>query len=392
LISSTQIAVQLIAWLIALTWLWKVIAGARGLPRIPNLLLPQYDIAPAGSPSITVIVPARNEAADISATLHSLLAQDYPNLQIIAIDDRGTDQTGAIIDSIAAQHPERLRALHVTELPSGWLGKTHAMALAARQAPTDYLLFTDADVLFRSDAVRRSLAYAVAASADHLVTVPTTLIHRWDEAAILSFFQIFSLWAARPWRISNLKAKHDAIGIGAFNLIRREAYQQVGGFESLRMEIIEDVGLGRRIKRAGLAQRICFGRGLVSLHWASGVNGLIEVMTKNLWAAFRFHISLALLGCLWLLVFCVAPAVALFFSPTRIPAVLMLGAVGYAYSMLGRHSGISTWNVLLFPFSALISVFTLLRSMLLTLKQGGIIWRSTFYSLAELRKNAAPFF
>jgi len=158
------------------------------------------------------------------------------------------------------------------------------------------------------------------------------------------------------------------------------------------MEIIEDIGLGRRIKRGGLAQRICFGRGLVSLHWASGVNGLIDVMTKNLWAAFRFHISLALLGCLWLVVFCVGPAIALFFSPTRIPAVLTFGAVGYAYSMLGRHSGISTWNALFFPFSALISVFTLLRSMLLTLKQGGIIWRATFYSLAELRKNAAPFF
>jgi glycosyltransferase involved in cell wall biosynthesis len=386
-----QLALQLLVWLIALTWLWKVIAAAFGLPRVPNLLLPRHNISPAGSPSITVIVPARNEAADIAVTLHSLLNQDYTDLQIIAVDDRSTDQTGAIMDAIAAQHPEKLRALHITELPSGWLGKTHAMALAARQARTEYLLFTDADVLFNPIAVRVSLANAVATRADHLVTVPTTIIKRWDEAAILGFFQIFSLWAARPWRIPDPQAKRDAIGIGAFNLLRGEAYLKIGGFESLRMEIIEDIGLGRRIKRAGLAQRICFGRGLVSLHWASGVNGLIDVMTKNLWAAFRFHISLALLGCLWLLVFCVGPAIALFFSPTRIPALLTLAAVGYAYSMLGRHSGISTWNVLFFPFSALISVFTLLRSMLLTLKQGGIIWRATFYPLAELRKNAGPF-
>jgi glycosyltransferase involved in cell wall biosynthesis len=377
--------------LIALTWLWKVIAAAFGLPRVPNLLLPRHNISPVGSPSITVIVPARNEAADIAATLHSLLNQDYTNLQIIAVDDRSTDQTGTIMDTIAAQHPEKLRALHITELPSGWLGKTHAMALAAGQARTDYLLFTDADVLFNPIAVRVSLANAVASNADHLVTVPTTIIKRWDEAAILGFFQIFSLWAARPWRIPDPQAKRDAIGIGAFNLLRGEAYLKIGGFESLRMEIIEDIGLGRRIKRAGLAQRICFGHGLVSLHWASGVNGLIDVMTKNLWAAFRFHISLALLGCLWLVVFCVGPAIALFFSPTRIPALLTLAAVGYAYSMLGRHSGISTWNALFFPFSALISVFMLLRSMLLTLKQGGIIWRATFYPLAELRKNAAPF-
>jgi cellulose synthase/poly-beta-1,6-N-acetylglucosamine synthase-like glycosyltransferase len=392
LIPSIQIALQLIAWLVAVTWLWKVAAAAFGLPGVPDLLLPQHDISPAESPSITIIIPARNEAADIAATLHSLLAQDYPNLQIIAINDRSTDQTGVIIDTIAGRHPDKLRALHVTELPAGWLGKTHAMALAARQASTDYLLFTDADILFRSDAVRRSLAYAVAAGADHLVTVPTTLIRRWDEAAILGFFQIFSLWAARPWRISDPKSQHDAIGIGAFNLLRREAYQQVGGFESLRMEIVEDIGLGRRIKRAGLAQRLCFGRGLVSVHWASGVGGLVSVMSKNLWAAFRFYIWLALLGCLWLLVFCVAPAAALFCAPTRLPAILTFAVVAYGYRLLGRHSGISTWNALFFPFSAMVFVFTLLRSMFLTLKQGGIIWRGTFYSLAELRKSAAPLF
>jgi GT2 family glycosyltransferase len=385
-----HLATALFAWLIALIWLWKVIAAALGLPRVPNLLAPQHNLTPTGSPSITVIVPARNEATGIAAALNTLLAQDYPNLHIIAVDDRSTDRTGPIIDSIAARHPEKLHVLHITELPPGWLGKTHAMAVAAHQATTDYLLFTDADVLFHPAAIRLALAQAVATHADHLVTLPTTLIHRWDEAAILGFLQIFSLWAARPWRIANPKAKHDAIGIGAFNLLRREAYLQIGGFESLRMEIIEDIGLGRRIKRAGLAQRLCFGRGLVSLHWASGINGLVSVMTKNLWAAFRFSISLAILGCLWLLLFCVAPAVELFYAPTRIPATLTLAAVACAYRLLSRHSGLSTWNALFYPFSALIFVFALLRSMLTTLKQGGVTWRGTFYPLAELRKNSAP--
>ncbi len=346
---------------------------------------------PAHPPSPSSFPPATKHA-DIAATLHSLLAQDYPNLQIIAIDDRSTDRTGAIMDTIAAQHPAKLRALHVTELPAGWLGKSHAMALAAHQAPTDYLLFTDADVLFHPSAIRLALANAVVTHADHFITVPTTLIQRWDEGALLGFFQIFSFWAARPWRIANPKAKRDAIGIGAFNLLRREAYLAIGGFESLRMEIVEDVGLGRRIKRAGLAQRIAFGHGLVSLHWASGVNGLIGVMTKNLWAAFRFYIGLALLGCLWLVTFCVSPFLGLFFAPTRIPAILTFAAIAYAYRLLNRHSGISSWNAIFYPFSALVFIFTLLRSMFLTLKQGGILWRGTFYSLTELRKNAAPLF
>jgi len=382
----------LLAWLIALTWLWKSIAAAFGLPRVPNLLLPQHDISPTDSPTITVVVPARNEAVDIAATLHSLLAQDYPNLQIIAVDDRSTDQTGAIMDEIAAQHPQNLRALHVPELPAGWVGKTHAMALGARHAPTDYLLFTDADVLFRSDAIRRSLAYAVASGADHLVTMPTTIIKRWDEAAILGFFQIFSLWGARPWRTADPKSKRDAFGVGAFNLLRRSAYLEVGGFEALRMEIIEDLGLARRIKRAGLAQRVAFGPNLVSLHWASGVFGLVSVMTKNLFSAFRFYIWLALLGCLWLLALCVAPAVGIFFPPTRIPAIVTFAAVAWAYRLMSPRTSISAWNVFFFPFGALVFVFALLRSMLITLKQGGVIWRGTFYSLAELRKNTAPIF
>ncbi|MEO6807328.1 MAG: glycosyltransferase [Edaphobacter sp.] len=390
-------SIQLAAWLIAIAWLWKSIAATYGLPRIPNLLDlrhndPQHNRSPQNTPSITVIVPARNEAADIAATLHSLLAQDYPNLQIIAVNDRSTDSTGAIIDTIADQHPEKLRALHVTELPEGWLGKTHAMALAARQAPTDYLLFTDADVLFHPTAIRLALANAVASHADHLVLLPTTIIRRWDEAAILGFFQIFSLWGARPWRVADPKSKRDAVGIGAFNLLRGEAYIEIGGFESLRLEIVEDLGLARRIKRAGLAQRIVFGHGLVSLHWASGIPGLVSVMTKNLWAAFRFYLWLSLLGCLWLITFCVAPAVALFFKPTRIPAILTLAAVAWAYRLLSRHSGISTWYALFFPFAALVFAFALLRSIFVTLQQGGVIWRGTFYPLAELRKNAAPIF
>jgi cellulose synthase/poly-beta-1,6-N-acetylglucosamine synthase-like glycosyltransferase len=387
-----QLVLQVLAWLTALAWLRNVISAARGLPRIPNLLLPAHDVSPKGEPSITVIVPARDEAADIAATIHSLLAQDYPNLQIIAVNDRSADGTGEIITALAAQQPTKLRALHVAELPAGWLGKTHAMALAARQAPTDYLLFTDADVLFRTDAIRRALAYAEASQADHLITVPTTIIKRWDEAALLSFFQLFGFWAGRPWRISDPKATHDAIGIGAFNLLRRTAYLQIGGFESLRMEIVEDVGLGRRVKRAGLAQRIAFGRGLVSLHWASGLNGLVNIMTKNIFSAFRFYVWLALLGCLWLVVFCAAPVAGLFYTPTRIPAILTLAAVVYGYRLMGRNSGLSIWNAAFFPFSALVFVFILLRSMFVTLKQGGVRWRGTFYSLAELRKNAAPIF
>jgi glycosyltransferase involved in cell wall biosynthesis len=380
---------QVVAWLVAFFWVYQALGVLRGLPRVPDLLqLPDPPIDPA-TPSITVIVPACNEAKDIAACLESLLQQDYPNLDILAVNDRSTDQTGAIMDTLAAQYPRRLRVLHVTELPAGWLGKTHAMALAARHTAADFLLFTDADVLFAPSALRRSLAYLTASRGDHLVTMPTLIIRRWDEAAVLGFLQLSGLLAARPWRVADPTSQRDAIGVGAFNLVKRSAYLQVGGFEALRMEVVEDLALARRIKRAGLAPRIAFARNLVNVHWASGALGLVRVMTKNVFSALSFSVVSVLIACGGLLVCSVLPFTGLFLPHLRLPALIVLFAVFLQYRTLGRHSGISAWNALLMPFGAFLLVVVVLRSMATTLSQGGILWRGTFYPLAELRRNAA---
>lgn len=381
-----HLAVQIIAWLVASAWLLRVGEAVRGLPSIADLLLPEHNKTPAGEPTLTVIVPARNEQGDLAACLRSVLAQDYPHLQILAVNDRSTDATGTIMDSFS---DPRLRVTHIVELPAGWLGKTHAMATAAALATSDYLLFTDADILFRPDALRRALAHAVATRADHLVLVPTTLIHRWDEAALISFFHIIGLWGVRPWKVADPKAR-DAVGIGAFNLLRRQAYEQMGGFESLRMEIVEDLALARRVKRAGLRQRIVFGRGLVNVHWASGVPGLINVLTKNIFSAFRYSIPLLLLGCGWIALFCIAPFAAVCYRPLAIPAALVIASLFLVYRMMSRPTGLSPWNAFFAPFAAALFVFTLLRSMVTTLRQGGVIWRGTFYPLAELRRTVPP--
>ncbi len=384
------------AWAVVVGWLCVVLRAANGLPRIPNLLTKRFGGEPDGLPQITVVVPARNESVHVKACIESLLQQDYAALRIVAVNDRSTDDTGAILDALVLTDPERLRVLHIAELPPQWLGKTYAMAEAAKatieeDAP-DFLLFTDADVMYRKDAIRRSLVYAVESGADHLVTVPTTIILRWDEAMVLGFFQIFGLWGARPWKVADPKARRDAIGIGAFNLVRTSAYEQIGGFAGQRMDILEDLTLARRIKRAGLAQRIAFGRGLVNVHWASGAAGLVEVMTKNIFSAFRFHVSLLLLACGWLAVFCASPVVTLAYGPTRLPGAVTLAAVLCGYGLFQRTSGISAWYALLSPIAAMVFIFTMLRSMLTTLRQGGVRWRGTFYSLKELREHAAPLF
>jgi glycosyltransferase involved in cell wall biosynthesis len=388
---SIYTVLQLFAWFIALLWFWKAITTAFGLRRVPNLIEPKYDLHPAGNPSLTVIVPARNEAEKVAACLQSLLDQQYSNLHILAVNDRSTDSTGTIMDALALQHPDKLTVLHITELPVGWLGKTHAMALAANHAIAlhhpSYLLFTDADVLFHPNALRLALAQAISTQADHFILLPTLLIKSAGEGMLISYLQIIGLWAVRTWRVSDPKALRDAVGVGAFNLLRTSAYQQIGGYEALRMQIVEDLELGRRVKQDGLRQRVASGPGLISLHWATGISGIINGVTKNFFAIFHYNPAVVLLSCLWIAAFCIAPAILLALPETRTPAILTFTSVALLYVLSSRQSRVSPVYAFFFPISAALIAYSILRSTITTLKQGGVTWRGTFYPLSELRKT-----
>lgn len=380
------------AWLVAFAWLSKLVEAARGLATIPNLLAPECDVSPLGTPTVTVIVPARNEAANVAACLQSLLAQDYRQLHIVAVNDRSTDQTGAIMARLADENSAHLEVISISDLPANWLGKTHAMSVAARAAIADhnpdYLLFTDADILFRSDAIRRSLANAVSTNADHFVLLPTTIVKTVGEGTILAYLQVMSLWAVRLWRVADPEAKRDAIGVGAFNLIRTSAYQQLGGFEVAPMEILEDLALGRRVKRVGLRQRVATAPGMVSVHWAAGALGIVTGMTKNLFAVFRFRPAMLLAGAVGLVLLCVAPIGFLAMRFTRIPELITLGSIFGLYVLSGRSSKISPLYAVSFPVGAVVVAYSMLRSMAATMLHGGVTWRGTFYPLNELRSHA----
>ncbi len=388
------IAFAILLWLLAAFWLLCGLTALRGLRRVPRL----RDISwtpPGGEPSprITVIIPARNEAAAIEATLRSLLAQTIP-VDIVAVDDRSTDATGALMDRIAAEplpSGKSLRVLHVQQLPEGWLGKPHAMAFAARHATTPWLLFTDADVLFAPDVLGRALRFAEESQADHLVLMPTLILKSTGERAMATFFQALSLLWWRPWRIADARTR-DSIGIGAFNLIRSEVYRAVGGFEAQRFQVLDDVRLGVEVKRAGYCQRIVFGRDLIRLHWAPGALGMARNLTKNLFAGFGFNPALLLGACLGLGLICYAPLAGLFFSwPMRIAALLSLAMIALHYRLAGRYfSGLSTAWALTLPAAGILVLYAMLRSMILTLTRRGIVWRGTFYPLAALRRESRP--
>lgn len=378
-------AAQAVAWGTVVVWALRVLPAMRGLKRVPDLCRLPADCSPEIAPLLTVVVPAKEEAAKIKATLRSLLGQDYPAMEIIAVNDRSQDATGALMEQVAAQAAGRIRVVHVAGLPDGWTGKVHAMQRGMAESRGQYVLFTDADVLFGREALRRAMTVVEHERADHLVVMPTPIVESWREGAMLGALQMLGALTVRPWKVADPKARRDAMGVGAFNLVRREAFAEIGGFLPMRMEVLEDVRLAFQFKRAGLRTRVAFGRGLVRIHWARGLRGIVGVVTKNLFAAMRFHAGMAVLSCAMLGVLCVLPAIELFWAPTRLAGAVTWGLVGLGYWRYGRYSGVGLRFVVLFPFGSAVMIFALARSTAVSLRQGGVLWRGTFYPLRELR-------
>jgi cellulose synthase/poly-beta-1,6-N-acetylglucosamine synthase-like glycosyltransferase len=383
--------VELAAWVVAIAWCVRTTDAVQNLPSLPDLTSSEWNITPSGAPGLIVVVTARDEAENIAATLDTLLAQEYPFLRIVAVDDRSIDATGAIMDDYAARRPDRLTALHITALEEGWLGKTFAMHVAMQSSDSEYLLFTDADVLFSPSILRRALAYAEQSQAAHLVVMPTVQVRSHGEGIVLGFIQILGFWASRLWRVADADAKNDVIGIGAFNLLRRDALQEIGGLEPQRLTVLEDVTLGRRIKAAGLPQRIAFAPELVLVHWAKGIRGLIRVMTKNLFSAVNFQPVLLLGACLWIIVFCLAPIAGLAWWVTILPSFLVFSCIAAIYRRLGAFSRINARYGWLYPLGAVIFIYGMLWSMVVTWWHRGVIWRGTLYPLRDLRRFNSPF-
>jgi GT2 family glycosyltransferase len=378
---------QVVAWGAAFVWCAKTTEGMENLPSMANLTEMSWDVLPEGLPTLTVVVPARDEAANIGATLDTLVQSDYAGVRVVAVDDRSSDETGSIMEEYAARFPDRVTVVHVMELPPGWLGKTHAMAQGLAVSESEYVLFTDGDVLFSPSVLRRALVYAELERADHLVVVPTMQVKSWGEGVMLGYFQVFGSLAAKPWKVSDPTSMRDTVGIGAFNLVRREALAKIGGLMPQRMVVLEDITLGRRMKVAGMRQRLAFAPGLVLVHWAAGAMGLVRVMSKNIFSASNFQPLLVLPGVVGIALFCLGPLVGLFYWGTMVPGLLVVACVWQTYRMYGELSGISPKYALGYPLGVAGFLFAILRSMVVVWKDGGVRWRGTLYPLRELRRH-----
>jgi glycosyltransferase involved in cell wall biosynthesis len=413
---------QIINWvaggILALAWFSRIMEAAFGMRHVADIARPEWDLTPdrlnGNEPRVSIIVPARNEEESIRATLLQLLALDYWNYEIIAVNDRSTDRTGQIMDEVAEvellqqadvtahtvadrsvrpTRPEvnpssRLNVIHITELRAGWMGKTHAMWTAGQQATGDWLLFTDADVLFKPDALRRAVAYAEAERADHVVLFPRMIMKSVGEKMMIAFFQVLFVFGHRPWKVADPKAR-DHMGVGAFNLVRRPVYEAVGTYRALRMEVVDDMKLGKVIKNAGFIQRNVYGEDLISLRWAKGAFGIVNNLTKNFFAvlSFQWWRTVATIFGLGFLNLGPFLGVILAHGWVRVPYTVALASLFAIYCGMSFRSPIPPYYFVLHPVSTSLFMYILLRSMVLTLWNGGIVWRGTKYSLEELRRG-----
>ncbi|ASS76054.1 hypothetical protein CIG75_14550 [Tumebacillus algifaecis] len=380
---------QVIAVCVFAFWVLMMVMNARGLKKIPELSGERID---GQQPFVSVIVAGKDEEAAIERTVEGLLALDYQNYELIVVNDRSEDLTGDIVEALQKRAAEtgskvRFETIQIAELPEGWLGKNHALHQGYLRARGDYLLFTDADVRFESNALQAAMAFAIREQADHVTMTPTMEASSFWLRAFVHYFLFSLCLVIRPWLPNVDEQNKIGFGIGAFNLISRQAYEQIGTHRELAMRPDDDLQLGMMVKKAGLRQRLVTGTKLLTVEWYPSLGEAIRGLEKNTFAGLNYSLLLVLLA--------VSGQLLAFFLPfvgwtlfgwtglLYLASVLMMANLYLRYTRtLSPYQG---EEVFALPLTVLLFVYIIVRSTYLTLRQGGIYWRGTFYSLQELK-------
>lgn len=345
------------------------------------------DVRPqADEPSLNIIVAVRNEEADLEQALHSVCNINYGNYRVIVVNDRSTDRTPQILERLAAQYPQII-VENITSLPPHWLGKNHALYRGYLQSNAQWLLFTDADIVFEKDTLKKAMAYAGGKQLDHLALLPNVTSRSAMLNAIMQTFSIMFILKFKPWEASNPKSKA-AVGVGAFNMVRRQAYEEAGTHQAIKLRPDDDLRLGMMIKHAGFRTAVLYGESEISLEWYTSVNQFIGGLMKNTFSASNYSLPLALFnGAAAFVGFCLPIPLGLL-SGNIYGALVSLGILAAQWCLCRFKPGERRWwYFLTLTYAGGIMVYIVIKSALLNVKDKGIYWRDSFYPLDELRKG-----
>lgn len=383
-----MMAVEWGLWLIAVVWFLLAAVftwSSLQMRRLPNS--PPVTFDPAVE-TVSAIMAVRDEVDRVEATVRRLLAQRGVNLELIVVDDRSGDGTNAVLSRLVPEF-ERLTVVRVDQLPEGWLGKCHALAAGAQHASGRWFLFVDGDIWLANDAVGRAVACAVAGRVDHVSLTPRlepqdSRLSLAAKACLLAIHLPMGLVFA----LVNRDWPRVFAGVGAFNLVRADLYREFGGYERLKLEVADDMKLGLLVRRQGGRTRMMLGEDAVESHWASTARQIVKALEKNGFSAMNYRVSKAIfvtlpMAAAWL------GAVIGPLTGTRagLAAGLGLAAIIVPAAVQARLMRWPFWLALGVPVSLWFIPVALWNSIVVTLRQGGVRWRDTFYPLAALREG-----
>ncbi len=355
---------------------------------------------PKAAPKVSILVPFCDEEGSIVKAAKKLALLEYPNLEILYLNDRSTDGGGEALETYLASKSKKLETsykehcFHIKELPNGWLGKLHAIDFGLKQAQGKWVLLMDADVMLEPSVLQKAVDHCESDNLDHLALIAEFGSPGfWTTSLQAAFFSLVPL-AFLPAQVRSPKSNVYA-GVGAFQLIRRSFLQKVGGMKWLALEVIDDIGLGKLVKANHGKSELMSGRGLAKLHWYGSIPEMIRGTEKNLFAAMRYS--------LWRMILQVTFSLGLAFYfvwslYTCPPSLLVfgLGMLSLLFFFIGLHRYYRVWNFNAFHaltifFMVPILFWMLVRNSVLAWRKGGISWRGTFYSIDTLIENQRVF-
>ncbi|MDP4170563.1 MAG: glycosyltransferase family 2 protein, partial [Bacillota bacterium] len=350
-----------------LIWIVFNIDAAIGLRKLDAL---EKEPALEVGPLLSIIVAGRNEENHIQTSISSQLRQTYSNIEWILVNDRSVDQTGEAMEEMKRKD-NRVKVLHIKELPDGWLGKNHALYKGAQNASGKWLLFTDADVNYETYAIAKALHYFERLHLDHLTVAPNLKGQGFWLKSFVGFFLFGFSYFKRPWTANNPRSKNGT-GIGAFNLVSKQAYESFGTHEKIKMRPDDDLQLGMQMKRAGFNQRIATALELIEVKWYGNLNEALVGLEKNTFAGLNYRISMVLLAVFGVFYSHVLPFFTLF-MPNKTISLLSAGnilAIGILYrAIIRKMTRFSPWMFVAFPLTGLIFIYSIIRASFLTFKR-----------------------
>ena len=359
-----------------ITALSTALLAAALLVALANLLTaPRLERAgaPRRRPRVSLLVPARDEEANLAAHLPAWLALDYPELEILVLDDDSSDGTAARVEEHLPASGGRLRLLRGAPLPEGWLVKSWACHQLAAASTGEVLLFCDADVATRADAVALTVALMERGRADALTALPRHHLGGWTERAVVPLVTQIPVLALLPLRlVPEFAAPSLSMANGQWLAFTRGAYRATGGHAAVRGSLVEDVELGRTVTRAGLRLLPAVAARALEVRMYGSPRAVREGFPKNLYPLVGARPGKLALGLVGLYLLAVHPWLALLAGvPGAVVGFVMLGALRAAGALLFRHG----WgSVLLHPVGSLMVGELALRS-LTAARRGGAVWK-----------------